>query len=100
MSHTHQQPHRGNGFRRPPGPRIQLTNASEMAHTGKLKWYDQEKRFGFVIPDEGGSDVFLHRSVLRQYGLREETMIKGVPVRFSLEAKPGLRPEVTAISLM
>ena len=30
--------------------------------TGRIKWYDPERRFGFVIPLLGGEDVFLHHS--------------------------------------
>jgi ATP-dependent RNA helicase RhlE len=32
--------------------------------TGTIKWYDREKGFGFLTPDSGGRDVFIHRSAL------------------------------------
>ncbi|MEW5726451.1 MAG: cold shock domain-containing protein, partial [Pseudomonadota bacterium] len=38
---------------------------------GAVKWYSAEKGFGFVLPDAGGADVFVHRSVLRRCGLEQ-----------------------------
>ena len=32
-----------------------------MAHTGVIKWFDRKKGFGFVTPNEGGDDIFVHR---------------------------------------
>ena len=37
--------------------------------TGKVKWFDPAKGFGFVIADEGGPDILLHGNVLRNFGL-------------------------------
>ena len=36
---------------------------------GAVKWFNAEKGFGFVIPDDGSADIFLHHSVLREVGL-------------------------------
>lgn len=35
-------------------------------HTGTVKWYKPDKGFGFVLADDGGKDVFVHKSVLRR----------------------------------
>ncbi|WP_270939365.1 cold-shock protein, partial [Falsiroseomonas oryzae] len=38
------------------------------AVNGTVKWFDQVRGFGFVTPDDGGQDVFLHSSVLQRAG--------------------------------
>ena len=38
--------------------------------TGTVKWFDSVKGYGFVVPDDGGDDVLLHFSVLRDVGRR------------------------------
>lgn len=37
--------------------------------TGTVKWYNPAKRFGFIKPDDGSSDVFVHASALEAAGL-------------------------------
>lgn len=39
--------------------------------TGAIKWFNATKGFGFITPDAGGKDVFLHASVVRRAGLSE-----------------------------
>ncbi|KPA22367.1 Cold shock protein CspV [Shimia sp. SK013] len=36
--------------------------------TGEVKWFDPVKGFGFIVSDEGGSDILLHANVLRNFG--------------------------------
>jgi cold shock protein len=55
----------GGGFGRAP-PR-DLSNAVEM--TGTVKWFNTEKGFGFIAPESGGKDVFVHISVLGRSGI-------------------------------
>ncbi len=37
---------------------------------GTVKWFNAEKGYGFIQPDEGGKDVFVHISAVEQAGLR------------------------------
>ena len=38
--------------------------------TGTVKWYNSEKGYGFIQPDNGGKDVFVHISAVEHAGLR------------------------------
>ena len=55
--------------------------------TGKVKWYNPTKGFGFIQPDDGGKDVFVHASALEAAGLR--LLAEGDTVSF--EEKPDSR---------
>jgi CspA family cold shock protein len=53
--------------RGPRDPSRDLASAVEM--TGTVKWFNTEKGFGFIAPEGGGKDVFIHISVLGRSGL-------------------------------
>src|ERR1700744_1220377 len=51
--------------------------------SGTVKWFNTAKGFGFIQPDDGGSDVFVHISAVEQAGLRG--LNEGDLVNFELE---------------
>ena len=55
--------------------------------TGKVKWFDAKKGFGFITPDEGGKDAFLHVSALQAAGV--ESVNDGQAVTYELTEQRG-----------
>lgn len=51
--------------------------------TGTVKWFNDQKGFGFIQPDEGGQDVFVHVSAVERAGLRG--LNEGQKVSYELE---------------
>ena len=54
--------------------------------TGVVKWFNDQKGFGFIANDSGGSDVFVHYSAIASQGHR--TLIQGQRVEFTIEQGP------------
>jgi cold shock protein len=52
--------------------------------TGTVKFYNSAKGYGFIQPDDGGKDVFVHATALERAGLR--TLVEGQKVSFDIEA--------------
>lgn len=51
--------------------------------TGTVKWFNGTKGFGFIQPDEGGADVFVHISAVERAGLR--SLNEGQKITYELE---------------
>lgn len=52
--------------------------------TGTVKWYNETKGYGFIQPDNGGKDVFVHVTALERAGLRG--LAEGQKVSYDVEA--------------
>jgi cold shock protein len=52
--------------------------------TGTVKFYNVNKGFGFIQPDDGGKDVFVHASALEKAGMR--SLVEGQKIAFEVQA--------------
>jgi cold shock protein len=64
--------------------------------TGTVKWFNDQKGYGFITPDEGGKDVFVHHSSVSGEGFK--TLAEGAKVNFDL-AEGSKGPEAHAVTL-
>jgi cold shock protein len=63
--------------------------------TGRVKWFDATKGYGFIVPDDGGKDMFVHVTAVQKAGYTYP-----VPgVRVSYELRPDREGNPTAESL-
>jgi CspA family cold shock protein len=58
-----------------------------MMPTGKVKWFNSQKGFGFIQPDGGGPDVFVHISAVERAGL--SGLNEGQQVTFEIATERG-----------
>jgi cold shock protein len=52
--------------------------------TGTVKWFSDEKGFGFITPEDGSKDVFVHQTVIESDGFR--SLAEGSKVSFESES--------------
>ena len=79
----------GGGRPAPTGPETEMT--------GIVKWFKPDKGFGFVTPDDGGRDVFVHRSLLMRIGA--QGLDSGQRVRMKVQAASKGR-EATSLEIL
>lgn len=57
--------------------------------TGKVKWFNSEKGYGFITPNEGGKDIFVHHSEIQSQG-KFATLEEGQTVEYEVgEGRQG-----------
>jgi CspA family cold shock protein len=65
--------------------------------TGKVKWFNSQKGYGFIQPDEGERDVFVHYSAISAAGFK--TLAEGQAVQFDVvDGQKG--PQATNVQVL
>jgi CspA family cold shock protein len=54
--------------------------------TGTVKWFNDDKGFGFISPDEAGDDLFVHHSAIQGHGFK--SLAEGTKVSYTAERGP------------
>lgn len=64
---------------------------------GIVKWFDADKGYGFIAPDDGGKDLFVHHSAINMDGYR--SLEQGTKVTFGRDADSGKGPKAVDVSI-
>ena len=59
---------------------------------GKIKWFNPKKGYGFIVPDDGSRDAFLHVSALQKAGI--DTLDEGEAITYNLAEERGKQSAV------
>jgi len=70
-----------------------------MRQTGTVKFFNQAKGYGFVSPEDGGKDVFVHVTAVQRAGIPE--LVEGQRLSFEIQAdKRGRGPQAVELQLL
>src|SRR5215213_8270743 len=65
--------------------------------TGTVKWFNDDKGFGFITPDDSGKDLFVHHSAIQGGGFK--TLAEGAKVSYDSEEGPK-GPAATSVTVL
>lgn len=84
-------PQEANGLEQKPLGALKPLFATGGAHmaTGTVKWFNETKGYGFIQPDNGGKDVFVHISAVERAGLRDLAEGQKVTYEVEIDRKSG-----------
>jgi len=67
-------------------PSVSSADSVDLTMTGTVKWFNRTKGYGFISPDSGGQDVFVHYSAIQTDGYK--TLSEGQSVMLAVEDSP------------
>jgi CspA family cold shock protein len=65
---------------------------------GHVKWFSSQKGFGFLVPEGGGNDIFVHYSAIQMDGFKQ--LEQGDLVEFDMETGPQSRPQAGNVRVL
>ena len=80
----------------------EVTAVVELWDTGRIKWFDPARRYGWIIPDDEGEDIFFRWLLAQEYGIKESLLRPGAQVLFKWHMPDGVgrRPQAIALKLI
>mmetsp|Transcript_93130 Transcript_93130/g.260430 ORF Transcript_93130/g.260430 Transcript_93130/m.260430 type:complete len:130 (+) Transcript_93130:94-483(+) len=73
-----------------------LSMAEEAKKTGTVKWFNSLKGYGFIVPDDGGTDLFVHQTEIQAQGFR--SLADGEAVEFVPQTESNGRVKATKVT--
>lgn len=71
-------------------------DAPEGLQKGTVKWFDNTKGFGFIVPEDGSSDIFVHQTAIQTEGFR--SLADGESVEYEVEVDASGRRKATSVT--
>jgi len=65
--------------------------------TGRVKWFDAKKGYGFILPDDGGKDLFVHITAVQKAGYT--SLVPGVRVSYELRSDREGNPTAESLKI-